>query len=282
MTKVSTRLGPIYVDDQGPADESAALLWPSLFNDHHMWDYQAAALREAGWRTIAVDPPGHGQSPGPGRVFTMDECVEAAVQVLDARGVIAPAVLFGTSWGGIVVPRVAIRFPERVRGLVLTNTTAERPTFFTRASAWLLTKLLAIPALDKTVDRMIMSLNLAPETRLRQPTLAAHLSSRLRCWDRRAVIDSVRSVLVDRDGALETLSEVTAPTLILSGALDTVLPSAFSRRIAQRMPSARYVEVPGAAHLVPLEQPEVLNLLIRDFIGQLPLPKARLTPEATV
>jgi 3-oxoadipate enol-lactonase len=86
MTTVSTILGPLYLDDEGSVDAPAALLWPSLFTDHHMWDQQVAALRDVGWRTLALDPPGHGRSPGPQRGFTMDECAEAAVQVLDAAG----------------------------------------------------------------------------------------------------------------------------------------------------------------------------------------------------
>jgi 3-oxoadipate enol-lactonase len=269
MTNVSTLLGAIYVDDQGSADEPVALLWPSLFNDHHMWDRQVAALRAAGWRTIALDPPGHGQSPGPGRRFTMDECVEVVLQVLNATGVLKPVVLFGTSWGGIVAPRVALRVPDRVAGLVLTNTTAESPTFPTRANAMLLTKLLAIGALDKTVDRLIMSLNLAPSTRLRQPEMAINLATQFRSWNRRSLINSVRSVLVDRDGVLDVLSEVKVPALIVSGAEDTILPTPFSRRIAEKMPNARLVEVPGAAHLVPLEQPQAVNALILDFIEQM-------------
>ncbi|HEY0747515.1 MAG TPA: alpha/beta hydrolase [Steroidobacteraceae bacterium] len=273
MSIASTVLGPVFVDDRGSADQPAALLWPSLFNDHHMWNAQVAALRGAGWRTLALDPPGHGQSPGPGRRFTMDECVQAAIQVLDAAGIGSPVVLLGTSWGGIVAPRIALRAPGRVRGMVLTNTTAERPTILIRTNARLLTRLLSIRALDGTVNRMIMSLNFSPGTRLREPALGANIAARYRSWDRRAVIDSVHSVLVDRDGALDALSGVRVPALILSGAEDTILPSALSLRIAGMMPNARQVEVAGAAHLIPLEQPEVFNSLMLDFIAQLPYPK---------
>ncbi len=266
MTTVSTILGPIYVDDQGSAGEPVVLLWPSLFTDHHMWDRQVAALRAAGWRTLALDPPGHGQSPGPGRGFTMDECAEAALQLLDVAGVHTPVVLLGTSWGGIVAPRVALRAPDRVKGMVLFNTTAEPPSLPSRGSSTLLTALLAIGVLDGLVNRMLLSLQLSADTRRRQPQIGANLATRFRSWDRRAIIDTVRSVLVDRDGVLDALPDVTAPALIVSGEQDTILPSVFSRRIAEKMPNACHAEVPGAAHLVPLEAPDIANSLILDFV----------------
>jgi 3-oxoadipate enol-lactonase len=90
MATVPTILGDLYVDDQGNADEAVALLWPSLFTDHGMWRYQIPALRAAGWRTVALDPPGHGGSKGLDRDFTMDECADAALEVLDALNVRKP------------------------------------------------------------------------------------------------------------------------------------------------------------------------------------------------
>ena len=266
MTTISTILGPIYVDDQGSADAPAALFWPSLFTDHHMWDAQVAALRTSGWRTLAIDPPGHGRSPGVGRGFTMDECAEAAIQVLDAAGVLTPAMLLGTSWGGIVAPRVALRAPDRVKSMILFNTTAERPTTYTRATSRLLAILLSIGIFDSMVDRMLVSLQLSLATRRHRPEIGTGIMNRFRSWDRRAVIDTVRSVLVDRDGFLDKLRNVTVPALIVSGKEDTILPSTFSRRIAEKMPNARHVEVPGTAHLVPLEAPDVANSLIVDFL----------------
>lgn len=104
MAVITTVLGPVFVDDQGPAGAPVALLWPSLFTDHRMWRHQTAALHAAGWRTLAVDPPGQGQSIGPGRRFTMDECAEAVVQILDSTKVDSPVAYLGTSWGGFVAP----------------------------------------------------------------------------------------------------------------------------------------------------------------------------------
>jgi 3-oxoadipate enol-lactonase len=269
MATVPTILGDLYVDDQGNADEAVALLWPSLFTDHSMWRYQIPALRSAGWRTLALDPPGHGRSKGLERDFTMDECAEAAIQVLDTLNVHSPVVVLGTSWGGMIAPRIALRAPDRVRGIVLFNTTAESATLYYRAQNALLTKMLAISALDKLVDRMIVSLQLAPETRRLKPELGAELSRNFRSWNRRGVINSVRAVLVDRDSTLDALRNVKTPALVVSGKEDTILPSNHSRRIAERLPRARHVEVAGAAHLVPLEAPDAANTLILDFVAKL-------------
>jgi 3-oxoadipate enol-lactonase len=270
MATVPTIMGDLYVDDQGNDDEPVALLWPSLFNDHSMWRYQITPLRAAGWRTLALDPPGHGRSKGLERGFTMDECAEAALQVLDALNVHTPVVVLGTSWGGMIAPRIALRAPDRVRGMVLFNTTAESATPFDRAKNTLLTWMLAIGALDKVVDRMIVSLNFSPETRRRKPELGAELSRNFRSWNRRGVINTVRAVLVDRDSTLDALRNVKAPALVVSGKEDTILPSPHSRRIAEQLPKARHVEVPGAAHLVPLEAPDAANRLILDFVRDLP------------
>ena len=270
MSTTNTMIGPLYVDDQGNADEPVALLWPSLFTDHRMWHHQIAALRDEGWRTLALDPPGHGRSTGPGRGFSMDECAAAAVQVLDATDVRTPVVVLGTSWGGFVAPRIALLAPDRVGGMVLFNTSAERGTPIERIRAALLTKLLAIGALDKVTARMIVSGLVAPETRRRQPEIGADLADHLLAWDRSGVITAVRSVLVDRDSVLDTLPEVKAPALIVSGKQDHTLPSIHSRRIAEELPNARHVEVSGAAHLVPLEAPQEANSLILDFVRHLP------------
>lgn len=270
MTTVDTILGPLYVDAQGLPREPAALLWPSLFTDHRMWRHQIAPLREAGWRTIALDPPGHGRSPGPGRTFTIDQCAEAAVQVLDAMDVHAPAVVLGTSWGGFVAPRIAAHAPERLSGLVLTNTSAEQGTPAEQAKARLLTKFLAVGVLDQVTARMIVSGLLAPETRRREPHLGPGLAEQFLAWDRRRFIATVRSVLVDRDPVLDALPGVKVPALIVSGSEDHTLPSFHSQRMAQRLPHARHVQVSGAAHLVPLEAPDRANTLILEFLRDLP------------
>lgn len=270
MPDIDTVLGPVHVDDQGSADEPVVLLWPSLFTDHDMWRHQVPVIRGAGWRTLALDPPGHGRSTGPGRTFTLDECAETVLQVLDALGVSKPVVLLGTSWGGFVALRVAVRTPDRVSGMVVFNTSAERGSRLERARAGLLARLMAIGALDGVTGRMVVAGLLAPATRRSRPEIGAHLVAGLHAWGRRGVVAAVRSVLVDRDAVLDALDEVKTPALVVSGEQDRTLPPVHSERIVGQLPNARHVRVPGAAHLVPLEAPDEANALALDFLSQVP------------
>jgi pimeloyl-ACP methyl ester carboxylesterase len=133
----------------------------------------------------------------------------------------------------------------------------------------LLTKLLALGVLDRITGRLIVAGLLAPETRRREPGLGAEIVSQFVSWDRRSFIRTVRSVLVDRDPTIDMLPEVDVPALIVSGGQDRTLPTPHSRLMAQRLPNARHIEVPGAAHLVPLEASQEANTLILDFLSAL-------------
>jgi 3-oxoadipate enol-lactonase len=270
MPTLTTVLGPVHVDVQGTADRPTALLWPSLFSDHHMWHHQVAALNDDGWRTLALDPPGHGRSPGVGRTFTMDECAEVVLQVLDDLDTHSPVAFLGTSWGGFIAPRVALRAPDRISAVVMFNTSAERGNPLELAKARILTRLMGLTALDAATDRLIMAGLLAPGTRGRYPDIAAELTRRLRSWDRRSVIRTVRSVLIDRTPTLDALPHISTPTLVVSGAQDHTLPTIHSLRIVEKLLNARHVQVAGAAHLIPLEAPAEATALIRDFLEHAP------------
>lgn len=268
MKTIATGLGPIAYDDQGEAGLPVALLWPSLFSDHRMWEAQIGPLRVAGWRTLALDPPGHGDSPGPGRLFTMDECAAVALALIDGLPAHVPVVMLGTSWGGMIAPRVAHARPGRLAGLIMTNTTAEAPDLKTMLTAKLLTVMLRIPAIDDKVDTMLLSMQMSERTRTEHPEIARTYAARFRSYRRKPFIQAVDSVLVRRDAFLDKLHEVATPALVLSGADDTILPTAMNRRIADRMPNAEAIEIEGAAHLVPVEGPEQMNALMLDRMAR--------------
>lgn len=269
MSFIETKLGPIYFEDTGDQTQPVALLWPSLFTDHSMYAAQIPLLHELGFRTIVIDPPGHGKSLGVNRLFTMDECVDIAFQLLDSRGVNTPVLILGTSWGGMVGMRMALRSPERVKGMILFSSTADMSTAFEKIRGTLLTTLLNIKSLDSLVDKMLSSLQLSAETRANHPEISPELNAKFRSWGRTNMIKTVRSVLIERDDLLERLKPLTAPVLTVTGKDDSLLPAPHSLRIVKRVVNGSHMEVAGAAHIVPLEQPEISNKIIIEFIKNL-------------
>src|SRR5688500_4791150 len=117
---VETKVGRLFVETVGEGPE--VFLWHSLLCDGGMWREQVAALRDQ-FRLINVDAPGHGRSGPIRRGFTLGDCVDAAVQVMDATGAKRPG-FAGLSWGGMVAMRLALRHPERVAALALLDTSA--------------------------------------------------------------------------------------------------------------------------------------------------------------
>lgn len=101
---IPTHLGRLAVYDSGtpphPAGSTQVLVfWHAILADHHIYDAQVAGLRER-HRLILIDGPAHGASSAPTRSFSMAQCAQAQVQVLDALEIVQPVVCIGTSWGG--------------------------------------------------------------------------------------------------------------------------------------------------------------------------------------
>lgn len=80
---VATRVGQLRVRTEGPADRPAALLWHSLFVDERTWERVVPDLA-LDRRLILVTGPGHGRSGDIGHRYTMEDCAEAALEVLAA------------------------------------------------------------------------------------------------------------------------------------------------------------------------------------------------------
>jgi pimeloyl-ACP methyl ester carboxylesterase len=70
----------------------------------------------------------------------------------------------------------------------------------------------------------------------------------------------------DRPDSVPLLEEIRVPTLVLGGSEDEISPAAGMRAMAQRIRGAKYVEVPEAGHLAPLERPELVNGALEEFL----------------
>lgn len=230
----------------------------------------------ARFECILYDQRGAGRSRTPLRPLSMPELAGDAAGLLDHLGIDSAHVL-GVSMGGMVAQEMAIRFPHRVRGLVLGCTTPGGPRAFR-------------PALGE-----IGALSLAASTALRQegrPWLAAALFSER---FRREQPERVRELLayfmrhrarphgvawqwwasVYHD-TVSRLGSIQAPTLVLHGGEDQLSPLANSQLLARRIPRAELALVPGAGHAFALEQPEEsLRIVLGWYERHSPIPAGR-------
>ena len=265
MLVETRRCGRLFVDVQG--EGPPIVLWPSLLCSAAMWSTIPQELARS-HRVISIDGPGHGRSSRVRAPYTLDDNVDAALAVLDACGV-GRAVWCGLSWGGMVGMRLAIRAPQRVSGLVLVDSHADReepeklPGY--RPMALISRVLGPIPPLLDRLEPIYFS----PHTRRANRAVVDAFRRGVAAMDRDSIRHAVDAVIVHRDDVRAQLSHVDVPTLAIVGEDDVATPRSRSEDIVAAIRGARLVQVPRAGHLSAWEQPEAVLEAIEGFLATL-------------
>jgi len=195
----------------------------------------------------------------------MDDCVTAAEQVMDALGA-GRAAWCGLSWGGMVAMRLALRAPERVAALALMATSAREERPAKKPGYRVLQGLVRVVGATRLVQAPILPLFFTAETRRMRPDRVEAFSARLLRMDRTSLIHAADAVIFERDDISAEIGRIEAPALVVVGEEDRATPPAEAELIAEQIPGAELVRVPGAAHLVNLEQPERVNAALLRFL----------------
>lgn len=232
--------------------------------DHTMWHHQLAALD--GWRCIAPDLRGAGDSDVPSEDYTMGRYADDLRAACDALDV-ADAVCCGFSMGGYVLFEFLRRYRSRVRALVLCDTRPEADTVEGKRVRDENAALVEHEGVGALADRVVPKL-FGATTRAVRPELVEQVREMALRQPAAGVIGALRAMR-DRPDSTELLSGITVPTLVVHGAEDEVAPPAIARAMAARIPGARYLEVGRAGHLAPLEQPEGVTRALQEFLGEL-------------
>jgi 3-oxoadipate enol-lactonase len=254
--KVATGLGNLNVEERGAGAETI-VMWPSLYCDSRSLEELARRLARD-HRVLVIDGPGHGKSDAPARPFSPDDCADALVAVLDARG-IAAATLFGSAWGGMIGVVVAARHPTRVKRLVIANAPLDEWRGFQRLQMWSATLLIRLfgPA---RVAPLIFGTMLKSKERMEEAMAAMKEASRP------ALAEAARSVMLRRPSLLPILPGLRVPTLVFSGSDDAIYPLSRAQAEAERIPGARFVAVPDSAHASAFEEPAFIERELRAFL----------------
>jgi pimeloyl-ACP methyl ester carboxylesterase len=192
--------------------------------------------------------------------------VADAIAVLDAEG-IDSAHLFGLSMGGMIAQQLALEHPERVDHLVLCATAPPPPDFVT-APPEVFARLMTPPEGASSPEEMMSatwSSIVGPGFAERGADVLGRLAQR--AVERPTSLEVIMLQMQAIGTRAGSPTKITAPTLVLHGADDPLLPVANGRCLAERVPGARYVELPGVGHLIPWEEPERTAAAMREFFA---------------
>lgn len=254
----------IRVSLEGPADAPVIVLLHGFTMSLESWDGWAEQL-STDYRIVRYDLLGHGLTgPDPLARYAPDERVAVLGRLLDALE-IDRATLGGNSFGGLVAWRFAAAHPERVERLILVDSGAysiygvtDDPVPVPDAMrSYLLTAPLA--GVQASAMQIYADPARLPEGRIEQ---IQQMMARL--GNGEAFIGHLEEFVLPDPEA--DLAQVAAPTLILWGEEDRVIPLDHARRIEAAIPDARLITYPGVGHAPQEEIPGQTAADVRAFM----------------
>ncbi len=254
--------------EEGSADAPPALLLHGYPESSYMWRGVMSAVAGAGWRAVAPDLPGFGDSAAdpPG---TWERQVEAVQRLHTGLG-LGPVALVVHDWGGLVGLRWACDHPQSVRALVISS------TGFFADGKWhgMAQALRAEGTGEELLENMTRE---ALGQVLSQSSPAMDEAAGDEYWKCFATPDGRRGQLeLYRSGDFEKLEAyegclagLSVPTLILWGEDDPFAPVAGAKRLRDEIPRSELVVIDGAGHFVVEDAPERYGGELARFLGQI-------------
>jgi 3-oxoadipate enol-lactonase len=232
-------------------------------NDRLLWRPQVELLRER-FRVIAPSLRGFGDSTGAdGAAVSMDQYAEDVARLLDHLEVRA-AVMCGISLGGYVALAYALRFPSRLRGLVLANTRAGSDSPQGLAAREEMVHTLQARGADGVVEGY--------GDRPFGPRCPASAKAEIRAMFRRQGVPGLTSAtrgMAQRPDRVEALGAIRAPTLVIHGSDDQFIPASDAELMHRAIAGSRYVNIAGAGHLSNVDSPHEFNAALGAFLDSL-------------
>ncbi|HEV3334597.1 MAG TPA: alpha/beta fold hydrolase [Bryobacteraceae bacterium] len=253
----------IYWEESGGGDP--LLLIMGLGYALEMW-HRSRPLLSQHYRTIAFDNRGVGKSDVPAGPYTNAQMADDAAAVLDAAGV-DRAHVFGISMGGMIAQEFAIAHPTRVRSLIL-GCTACGGSNAVRAEPEVLQIVLARATMTpeegaQAIVPFIYDRN-TPRERIEED-----LAIRRRVYPTEAgYMGQVQAIFAWE--SFDRLPEIQAPTLILHGQSDELVPPENARILQKQIRGSRLVMLPHASHIFSTDQPEAAHREILGFLSAAP------------
>jgi pimeloyl-ACP methyl ester carboxylesterase len=259
--------GTIYTISRGHGP--AVVFCHGVTLSSRVWAKQFETFPAAGFRAIAFDSRGHGESRVGTTGHSLDNLADDLRTVLEELD-LHDVVLVGHSMGGMSVQAFAIRHPDvladRVCGLVLLSTSSHNLVSDARRVRGVVDTVINVgPDFGSLMRQRNLGLLLARIGFGDDPNPSHVEATRemLAACDKQTTREAV-SALLQLD-LTEGLPAVDVATLVVVGTADALTPPRDSRRIVEMMPGARLVELEGAGHMLMYERTDEVDALVIDF-----------------
>ena len=266
----------VHYRDEGPrSDPLPIVLLHGTSASLHTWEGWARALRGQR-RVISLDLPAFGLT-GPwagryaGQPYQRDSYARFVFDVLDALKV-PRAVVAGNSLGGEIAWQMAAQAPARVAGLVLVDAAGYRFESDSIPLGWQIARL---PVIGHITEHLLpralitqgLQLVMGDPAHVTEAMVDRYYELTLREGNRAALIERARSWTPDE--GVTRIQGVSAPTLVLWGAKDRLIPLAVAQRFANDIPGSRVVSFPALGHVPQEEDPAATLAAVRPFLDTL-------------
>ena len=228
------------------------------------WDKTMPVLADEGFRCIAWDAPGYGNSAMVDP-YTTQLLAKALLALIDSVGA-KRNVILGHSMGGMIAQEAIAMNPDLIHGLILFSTS---PAFGRPGGDWqqnfLASRFAPLDAgqgMASLAPALVNSM-VAPGLNADAPGVMAAIS--LMSSVPEATYRAALSAIVSFN-RLDNLANIAVPTLCLAGEFDTNAPPAVMEKMASRIPNARYECLAGVGHLGNLEAPHAFNAAVLAFL----------------
>ena len=246
------------------AGDTALFLLHGVGGGKQAWAAQTVTYARSGYRTIAWDAPGFGDTPVVAP-YTLGEVALALGRLIDHIGA-KRNVIIGHSMGGMIAQEAWAAYPEKIHGLVLVGTSS---SFGKPDGAWqqeFLARRLAPLDAGRTMAELAPALvagMLGPHPDPAGRQLAIEVMARVPASTYRAALQAL--VKFDRRALLATIA---VPTLLISAEHDANAPAAVMEKMAARIPGAAYACLPGLGHLCCMENPPLFDAAVLGFLAR--------------
>ncbi len=248
----------IHFDDVGGGEDVVVLVHGHPF-DRSMWAPQIAPLSQAGWRIIAADLRGYGQSDVVAGTTPFELFARDIALLLDHLG-IASVVIGGLSMGGQIAMEFCRLYAGRVRGLILAATFPHAESDDGRRARNAMADRLLREGMDAYAEEFLPKM-VGATTMSEKPDVAAHVSRMMRAAHRAGAAAALRGRAV-RPEYESTLAALDVPALVVVGSEDAFTSRADADRMHALLRQSELVLPEKTGHMPNLERPSEFNAAV--------------------